>query len=468
MAALALELADLFSMINPDMRIAWGKESLNWGTNSPDEHVACRSLQVFRALIPKFEQDFLYNLINALAGAVSNPKVECHHHSLDLLLTLNQIVTGLSGKDILESYPQLFWVSLGLLTSVHDWEYLEGLKILNLIIEKIDIKKQSVINMLMSTLPSKWPGGFSGLFIPVSRGLCSSKTEALALQIINSMLFVSVPIFLDTRPAKCLLVTLANLPKLIQVYDYESGQDGLFEGGHSVIESCLSNAQVLATACQLGNCESLSRFLIAFSNQRIKKRQDFFKQLILIIQEDFGTAEADVVKLCMSMLTNSMPVYPRGMLIFLEMLFTDVSQRSHPLALPLESDSGWVRPLISLLSSEHGPQASHLLDVILGGRLKSTEAEIIVNVGGAQNVYGYVRKARGDTPIFLSSGWLVEEFQGEGSLLAKRRLSTVAKSCQPAKRESVQREVEPRVAKEMMGKFRDFERHFRSKLVAVS
>ena len=225
---------------------------------------------------------------------------------------------------------------------------------------------------------------------------------------------------------------------------------------------------MLSSAYSLGNCDSLSRLLNSFANQRIKKRNDFLKQLIMIIQEDFITAEADVVKLCMSMLTNSITIYPTGMLVFLEMLFRDVSQRSTPLSLPFESNSSWVRPLIALLSTEHGPQASNLLDVILGGRLKSTEAEIIINVGGAQNVYGYVRKARGDTPTFLPTGWLLEDFLSEGSILAKKRLTTVSKACQPISLDVVERDIDPRMAREMMTKFRDFERHFRGKLLTLA
>jgi hypothetical protein len=272
---------------------------------------------------------------------------------------------------------------------------------------------------------------------------------------------VSVPNFLDIRLGRYLLVILANLPGLLQVYEYKV--ENLFESGHSVIESCFKLANTLAEGCLTGNCESLSHLLVSFSNQKIRRRDDFLKQLSAIIQDQYGILEGQIVKFCMSMLTNSNPAYPRCMLKLLEYLFADNSKRSMPLGLPVESNNAWVRPLIALLDTDNGPQAAHLLDVILGGRLKSSEVEIIGNVGGAQNIYGYVRKSRGDTPTYLPSGWLVEDFEGEGSLLAKRRIATAARSCQriPTARRERALEMDPQVAKEMFLKFADLEKHFR-------
>ncbi|KAJ3349901.1 Cell morphogenesis protein PAG1, partial [Kappamyces sp. JEL0680] len=153
----------------------------------------------------------LLRLADTLSTCVSDSHKQIQYHSLDLLLSLHHIVKSISSREIVYSYPQLFWISLALLSSVNEWEYREGAEILELV-----LTNQSVINSLMSTLPSKWPGGFSGLFAPLSRGLQSSKIEEISLRIINSLLVTAVPVFLDTRPSKYLFVLLANLPKIVQ------------------------------------------------------------------------------------------------------------------------------------------------------------------------------------------------------------------------------------------------------------
>lgn len=413
METLASEVLSLISSF--EVRRAWGNAALLWGCSCPDKHVASRSLQLFRILNPALDQDILFQLINALSATVSDPNKSNQNYAIDILLSLKQIVESRKSIDILETYPQLFWVSISLCSSIHEWEYYEGLQMLLIIIRRIGIDRQSDINMLMSTLPSKWPGGFAGIFSFVSRGLCSSKTESIALQIINSLFNVAVPVFLDTRPSKFLLIVLANLPSI------------LHEKTNSPECQVMSNLCAnLSQTCLKNNCDSLSNLLASWSADKITKNDDFLKQLVKIVKEEYLSSEEHVIRICTSMLKNSMESYPIIMLSFLEFLLNDTITR--PL-LPFDLKGAWIRPLIGLMNTSYSLRATYLLDILFSGRLKSQESEIIVNVGGAQNILAYLRKAKADTPNFLSTGWLIEGNHGDGSVLSRKRLSTVANSC---------------------------------------
>ncbi len=425
MSALALEVLDMFQDTYPQLQDEWGAACVNWGSKCPDNHVACRSLQLFRAIKPKLNQNMVQQLAESLHTSVSDNHKLVQYHCLDLLLSLKYIAKSINAKDLIYNYPQLFWISLSLLSSVNEWEYQEGLEILKQILEVFDISQQSVINSLMSTLPSKWPGGFAGLFIPLSRGLQSSKTEALALHLINSLLFTAVPVFLDTRPAKFLFVTLANLPNILMAYDYEGGT---FERGHSVIEASIRCAETLASACQNAGTTSLTNLLTSFSQLKIKKREVLLQQLASIIRDDFPMSEGQVVKFALSLLVNSSLKYPNSFLSLLEILLQDQSQRPNTQTLPEESNCAWLRPLLALLKTPLASRASRLLDILLTTRLRATEEELNSNVGGPQNMYAYIKKPRNDTFTYLPSGWLLEDVLGEGSVLCKKRIGTVSRS----------------------------------------
>lgn len=406
----------------------WAELAVYWGSVCPDTHVACRSLQIFRAINHEISDRMLSQLVNGLSVSVSNDQVSSQSHSLDLLLSLHHVVCQLGSDSLLHEYPHLFWVALSLMSSVHEWEYKEGLKMLALILGEVDIKQVSVINSLMSAIPSKWPGGFAGLLIPLSRGLSSSKTANMSLEIIEMVLESSVAVFLDTRPSKYLFVTLSFLPKILQPYGYESGMSDLFDRSHSVIEASLQKAESLSGVCQQGQNQSLAHLLLSFSNQRIRKRADFLQQLVVIIKEEFRDSEGQVVKFCLSLLPNSDPLYPQCFLSLLELLWLDQSPCPNSIALPTDITGLWLRPLICLLDTSFALQSAHLLDVMLSGRLKASESEISSNVGGAQNIYAYVRRSKSDSFVFLASGWFMESFKGDGCVLTKKRLSTVGKS----------------------------------------
>ena len=50
------KVVDVFSHQDPDLRQRWGETALKWATCCSVRHLACRSFQCFRALMPHFNQ----------------------------------------------------------------------------------------------------------------------------------------------------------------------------------------------------------------------------------------------------------------------------------------------------------------------------------------------------------------------------------------------------------------------------
>jgi hypothetical protein len=480
LTALTLEILDVFSLVYPLLRADWTEIALKWGTTCNESHTACRSLQITRALKPQVSSTVLAQLAQALSVAVSDARSLLQNQSLDILLTVKNLYHDTNASKIFSEYPHFFWISLALLSSVHEWEYKEGLSLLGSLLSQTDLSKPNMIQLFISSMPSKWPHGFHGVLIPLTRGLVSSKTCDEALNIINSLLSISVPSFLDTRVSKMLFIVLANLPKILQPYEYESGLNDLFDREHSVIEASLLLAENIAVACSNASYDSLAHLLNSFSNQRIRKRDSFLRQMAAIIRDEYRVVEGEVVQFCLSLLTNSSFMYPNCFLSLLEILWQDQSQRAIETALPTDITGAWLRPLISLLDSSLGYRAARLLDVMLSVRLKANESDITRNVGGAQNIYSYVKKPKPEGFTFLPSGWLMEDYQSETAVLTKKRLFLVAKSLHGIaannentatstfqRNSSVSSQLDSRTKSRLLTQFDDHKAHFQSS-VSVS
>jgi hypothetical protein len=195
MGALVLEILDLFRDIYPDLAHDWSFIAIYWGTKCHDYHIACRSLQIFRKL-QKFNFNYLGMLIGGLTTSVSDTDTNTQRYSNELLLSIKNALSFISADDIMYDFPQLFWACVALLSSIHEWEFLMGLEMITSILKKLDLNDVKALNLLVSTIPKGWDGGFDGLMKLLCRGLSSSNIESLTIETINSLLFVSTPILL--------------------------------------------------------------------------------------------------------------------------------------------------------------------------------------------------------------------------------------------------------------------------------
>jgi hypothetical protein len=343
-----------------------------------------------------------------------------------------------------------------LLGSLLEWEYLAGLNMISMILKNLDLTDNKLIQQLLGTLPHKWPSGFDGLLRPLLRGLSSSETESTCIDIINSLLFVSVPVFLDSRPSKFLFVSLANAPRLLQIYSDNTNQES--------IEENLKIADLLALAGSSSNCDSLARLFTAYANQRISKAQDFLKQLVLIIRDEFALFQWEVIRFCLGLLRNKLEFYPECALLLLEYMLKDLPPWTEAQSQEMEFSEAWLMPLIGLLDTPQYSKAAHVLDALLSGRIKSTEAEMTTIVGGSHNLYNYVKRARTlKIPDYTETGWIKEKESGD----VRKRIVTVAKSCEQLEKPKIYKPVQKLVVNnrnDLLQQFKELEIFFRSSL----
>jgi hypothetical protein len=420
--ALALTLIELFDEIYPNLREDWSYFSLKIGTICRDYHLASRSLQIFRKICSDSNPGHLGLILRGLGHCICDSDEKMQKLSNELIICLKKYVEFIPISEIPLKHPQIFWTAVTLLSSGLEWEYHAGLKMTKFILKSLDLTNRNLIQHILDSLPPKWPGSFEGLLRLLLKGFSCSETESNCLELINSLLFVSLPIFLDSSPSKFLFVSLANTPRLLQLYTPNCS--------HKLAEQIFKTADLLALAGSSFNCDSLARLFTAFANQRVSKPEDFLKQLVLIIRDEFSSSEWDVIRFCLGILRNPQSLYPECGLQLLEYLLNGLISWDESSNQDTEFREAWLMPLIALLDTPHYLKAAYVLNSMLSRQKITTEAEMTTIVGGSHNLYNYVKRARKlRIPVYSESGWLLDQEGGEVEN-TRRKLVAVTKLCE--------------------------------------
>ncbi|KAJ1548191.1 Cell morphogenesis protein PAG1, partial [Nowakowskiella sp. JEL0078] len=413
LSSLVLEVNDIINNVGEDVVQLWGKTALDWGVNCPVRHIACRSLQVFRTLMPTFTPPMLGDLIFRLSNTIGDQMSEVQGYALEILITLHAVFDGLSPERVL-LFPQFFWAGVACLNSPHEWEYIEGVHLLTKFIKKIDVNENGARDIIFNALPQKWKHKFVGLQPLLLRGLQSSKAEGPSLSLINLLVPFEIDGLVDENPARRLLCSvLANLTRMMQGFEIDPSTDGGSEVGLTT-EQCLEIAGNLAESSKIKDYPSLARLLLAYSKQKFRSKEDFLRQLVQIIKEFFFPLyEHATLDFMMGLLSNSLPFYRRRALRALKQLLPVFNPATDAeLANYFSMEQDLILPLIDLLPTDLGEEAIDVLDAAVKGSI--TQSNNLTLIMGPKKFRSIIKEASNLPEIATKSddtGWRVSDVE---------------------------------------------------------
>jgi len=382
------DLIEIFYSVDPNLRQTWGTLAIEWGTSCPVRHVACRSFQIFRTLMPMLNQKIMGNLFVRLSYTLGDVKEEIQGFAYEILITLNAMITSMSEEEIL-AFPQFFWACVAILYGPHEWEYLEGVVMLEKILNKISLNEPKVSNILLINLPTRWKGQFTGLQMLLLKGLNSSLTEKYSLNLVNKIALLEQDDFVDKSNGRVLFSILANLPKLLLALEHSTrNKNNVTNNTNNAntnntnlannknenivhetemkenvdVDKCLEIAGSLAQLAEMKNYTTIAKLMESYSKQRFRDFQDFLTKFINSIREVWiPTYELQTLQLLMGLLSNSNIGYRRMTLKVLKILLPYINSRKQYSALE-GIEEALVAPLLSLLRTELSNEALEVLD----------------------------------------------------------------------------------------------------------
>ncbi|PWN51484.1 hypothetical protein IE53DRAFT_48994 [Violaceomyces palustris] len=368
-------IESLFPMLRED----WGAVALFWATSGPVRHMACRSFQAFRILMPTVTPSMLADMLGRLSDTVSDPKEDIQSFALEILYTVNAVIraNAIISKDF---FALCWWATLACLSTINEREFIEAISMLDSLLEKLDVGSADVVNMLTSKCPEGWEGDKGGVQQLVLRGLRSSKTSDASFAVLASLASCEDATLVNPDAKSRLGFTfVAALPWFLQVTDDNFQSQG---SASSPTDKSPISLELRSTVIKLATdlaklAESLSindiqRVATSVSKFRFRTKDDLVRQAVGCIKANYlpGCGPEFAVHL-LGLTLNQNDWLRKQTMQILKIFFQVVDTKAEAFS---SLGSELLMPLLRLLST---PLADRALEVL--------DEPISVNGGPASN-----------------------------------------------------------------------------------
>ncbi|KAI7872712.1 cell morphogenesis C-terminal-domain-containing protein [Spinellus fusiger] len=353
----AEELKDLlnkvihvFSREDPGLRQKWGETALKWATCCSVRHIACRSFQCFRALMPAFNQHMLADMLARLSNTIADKSDDIRGFSLEIIITLTQVTVAMD-KAHIEQFPQLFWAAVACLYSPYEAEHAEALLLLEVVLEKYGF-----CNELADSFPKNWSSEFDGLQPLLLKGLQFISAEEKTFSILSSIMLVDNPPLIDPSETRLMYLLLGCLPRLLHALENDEGPDA------SAVALMIDIVQLF----ERYSLPDIQRILVTYPKQKSKGQEDFLNQLLSSMRDIFLTKYGEVALMFSILLVkNKLPHYREKALMIIENLVPYVTGKNtwpgaSSNAVPI--DIAALEPLLQLVQTDFGEKALSILN----------------------------------------------------------------------------------------------------------
>jgi hypothetical protein len=332
-----------------DLKQMWGEMALQWATSCPVRHIACRSFQIFRSLNPVFNERMLADVLARLSNTISDNSDDFQGFALEILITLSYVVDWLE-PGTKEIFPQLLWAIIACLQTINEPEYLETLCILDKIINKFDLSDEENQALIWSFFPKhKWHGQFYGIQPLLMKGIRSATACHQTFEMLKKLLFIRDDQLIDPSNGRLLYLILANLPRFVHSLEDES-----------IREECKQWATYLSEFAEHQDRQNLNRVLISFIKGKFRTKDDFLKQIILCIKDNyFPDYEVETLLFLMSLLSNKLPYYKLKTMIIIKIFLPHINTKREEF---VTIGSELILPLLRLLQTQYSQDALEVLD----------------------------------------------------------------------------------------------------------
>lgn len=377
---------------SPEIRRQWAAEAVKWATSCPLRHFACRSFQIYRCLLAETDQRGLADMLARLSPTISESAPDIQMFSLQILQSLNAVVDQLEPQGLFQ-FPQLFWVTVAILGTVIEREYIEGLSIMSKLLQKWDFTTPEMIAALQNSFPARWEGEFVPVFQLVLLGLRSANAYERSHDVILQLLCLP-PNDLLVDIDYLALALAVNLPRFAHAMEIKD---------NAQVETA---AEICERLCAT-SCPQLARILNSFRMGKFWSKSDFVSQYVSALCSFFAPSLGPILITLMGTLYNDLDWVKTETLAVLKLLLPRVSYQNSPSLAVLGADI--VSPLLRLLQTDFVEQALEVLDEV-GSlpvskqdrdilRMSLNDKELVKEYETTSSLYGIPEKSGWSIPM---------------------------------------------------------------------
>lgn len=342
------------------MREAWRDVALHWATTGAVRRIACRSLQVLRALHTPYSAHMLPGLLARLADTLDAP--EAVSYVLEAIATLQ----GLLPSAPREAWAPIFWTAAACVGTATESILAAVLALLEAWLDTAELSP-SVFAALADARPAGWDAATPPLQHLVLRGLHRSQHDAMALRVLVRLLDVSNDALVETSTEDRLLTLLvATLPWAMRACE----SDGVD------LPLLTRLAEGLAAMAQAVDRADVQRVTLSIARQRFRRADELARQAAacLVVGRSSARAMHHVSLLLLMLYHDTEWVCEQVLVLLLPLLQACHAQGIAALAPHVSLD-----PLFRLLRTPLAPLA---LDVLQAPPLIHQDARALEGISG--------------------------------------------------------------------------------------
>ncbi|KAH8818561.1 cell morphogenesis N-terminal-domain-containing protein [Flagelloscypha sp. PMI_526] len=393
---LCKEVLNFVRPLCPNIAEAWGSLALHWGTACSIRLIAFRSLQIFRALMPKVQQRDLALLLGRLSNTIAGPESPIQLFTLEIIATL----TAIAGVPNLDSalLPKLYWCCVACLSTTAEREFSQALLLLEALLPRLDFDDIQQFQLLTAQQPDAWKGSFSVQFA-LLKGLRSSVTSPKTLTMLQRLSKFRNSNLIEPTPEARVrdLYTLA-LPWCLH--------DMTMDKPDPTLATFAEDIKALA---EFEERTSIQKIMNGFIKRQFRTKDDFLRQSISVLREHYGSDYwTDIVTLLMSLVLNNTEHVRTQAMNLIKILFQQRETRG-----PIQRlGSEILMPLLRLLDSNLSQQALDVLEepmvMMSGGAPAKQVLRMSMHAAIHQKEVDSVTKVFG---VPEESGWCIAQVE---------------------------------------------------------
>ena len=326
----------------PQLVGQWGSLALTWGTACSIRAIAFRSLQIFRALMPRVKKVDFALLVGRLSNTIAASEDNIQAFTSEIFSTIDAVANA---DDLDKSLmPQIFWCTCACLSTTVEQEFLHVLHLLQSLLKRIDLNDPSTIDQLLSQRPVNWTD--SPFLQPILlKGLRSSLTSGATMDVLQTLSRFQDNRIVDASGGRLRDLYTVVLPWCLHAMDVQD----------TSMKSFAENIGLLAASeKRLG----IQRIMNSFSKGHFRTRDDFLRQSVSSLRDFSSQNWTEIVTLLLGIVLNNERWLRVHAMQVLKILFQQRESRN-----PVELlGSELLMPLLRLLETDLAPQALEVLD----------------------------------------------------------------------------------------------------------
>ena len=384
-------ILEILSPLHPKLPEQWGSVALAWGTACSIRAIAFRSLQIFRALMPRVNKADLALLLGRLSNTVASEDENIQLFTAEIILTLRSLA-DLNDLDP-SLVPQLFWCARACLSTTVESEFNEVVSFFTALLKRIDLDDPRTAELLISSRPSDWEG-YSSLQPPLLVGIRSSVTSDATIKLLCRLVKVRDNSLIDPSEGRVRDLYTLILPYCLRDMVQDSDTDYLNEF-----------ALDLAALAQEDGRHTIVRVMTSFAKRRFRTKEDFTRECVATLREHYSADHwTDVVTLLMGLVLNEDKSMKVHAMQILKVLFHQKDTRN-PVGLV---GSELLMPLLRMLETDLSAQALDVLDepIIIANSMPAKHVlRMSMHIGSHLS-----RNIESEADVFgipLESGWSI-------------------------------------------------------------